>query len=743
MSSLAGNDFRMSTKTHVNLQRSTGGASSRVSVTLRGTARLLRSQLWLWPLLAAAFLAIVGWWVQYRIESTMQRQSESHLQALLAVDVDALQTWLRIAEKDAAEASHVREIRTGAAQLVEVLKTSLESKSTSLDRDLLNDPYYERVQQAISARIAELGYDDYVLASSDGRLLVTGDNQLVGYEVKGDRREFFDRVLKDGPLVSRPTASIRPVIDSNTGEIRMGSPVMFAAAPVSSNEDQPVAILALRMRPEGEFSRILTAARFGNSGETYAFNEQGLFLSQSRFDPELKRLGLLDDKPEVTSILTLELRDPGVNLFAGQRARIARSEMPLTGTAQQAIRGTTDVDVRGYRDYRGVPSIAAWTWLPRYNFGVATKVDYDEAFAPLFSVRRFIWFLLGLLGLGAVAIYLFMVLLHRQQRELQKAALSARKLGQYSLEEKIGSGGMGTVYRARHRFLRRPTAVKLLDPEKVTEVAIGRFEREVQLTSQLTHPNTIAIYDYGHTDEGLFYYVMELLEGMNLDDLVRDYGAQPEGRVASILNQACGSLAEAHAAGLVHRDIKPANIYLTTRGGVQDYVKVLDFGLAKDVSGAAAANVTAAPSLTGTPLYLAPETIQNPEISNSRSDVYALGAVAYYLLTGTTVFRGNSIIDILSAHVKQAPEPLSQRLGRPVDVALEALVMRCLAKDPQERPADAHALLEELAACEIRPWSWMESRAWWRKREASRVAVTETAQMPTKSNLDQTIAYNQ
>lgn len=732
----------MGTKTHVNLQRTTGGATSRVSITLRGAARLLKSQIWLWPLLAAAFLAVVGWWVQSTVERTMQRQSEAHLQALLAVDVDALQTWLKIAEKDATEVSHVREIRTGAGQLVDVLKASLEKKTTSLDRDLLNDPYYERVQQTISARIAELGYDDYILASTDGRLLVTGDNQLVGFEVKGDRREFFDRVLKEGPLVSRPTPSLRPVVDSNSGEVRMGSPVMFAGAPVLSNDDQPIAVVGLRMRPEGEFSRILTAARFGNSGETYAFNEKGLFMSQSRFDPELKRLGLLDDKPEVTSILNLELRDPGVDLMKGQRPKLSRSEMPLTGMAQQAISGTTGVDINGYRDYRGVPSIAAWTWLPRYKLGVATKVDYDEAFAPLFSVRRFIWMLLGLLGLGAGAIYLFMILLHRQQRELQKAALTAMQLGQYTLEDKIGAGGMGTVYRARHRFLRRPTAVKLLDPEKMSEVAIGRFEREVQLTSQLTHPNTIAIYDYGHTDEGLFYYVMELLEGMNLDELVRDYGAQPAGRVAAILQQTCGSLAEAHAGGLVHRDIKPANIYLTTRGGVQDYVKVLDFGLAKDVSGAAAANVTAAPSLTGTPLYLAPETIQNPEISTPRSDVYALGAVAYYLLTGTTVFRGSSIIDILSAHVKQTPEPLSQRLGKEIDAGLERLVLRCLAKDPQDRPADAHALLDELAACEIRSWSWADSKAWWRKRDASHVAVTETAQMPTKSDLDKTIAYN-
>jgi hypothetical protein len=188
-------------------------------------------------------------------------------------------------------------------------------------------------------------------------------------------------------------------------------------------------VLALRMRPEGEFSRILTAARFGNSGETYAFNEKGVLLSQSRFDPELKRLGLLEDKPEITSILNLEMRDPGVDLTTGARPKLSRSEMPLTKTAEQAISGSSGVDMLGARDYRGVPSVVAWTWLPRYNFGVATKVEYNEVFAPLFTVRRFIWLLLGLLALGAVAIYLFMILLQRQQRELQKAALSAKQLG--------------------------------------------------------------------------------------------------------------------------------------------------------------------------------------------------------------------------------------------------------------------------------------------------------------------------
>jgi eukaryotic-like serine/threonine-protein kinase len=192
---------------------------------------------------------------------------------------------------------------------------------------------------------------------------------------------------------------------------------------------------------------------------------------------------------------------------------------------------------------------------------------------------------------------------------------------------------------------------------------------------------------------------------------------------------------------MIHRDVKPANIYLTVRGGVYDYVKVLDFGLAKDVSGAAAANVTAGPSLTGTPLYLAPETIQNPEVATTRSDVYALGAVAYFLLTGTTVFRGQSIIDILSAHVKQPPETPSERLQRPVEPSLERLIMRCLSKDPNQRPADAQALLDELAAGGVPAWSWADARDWWQNRDSQRAAVSETIDITTKTGrIDQTMA---
>ena len=304
---------------------------------------------------------------------------------------------------------------------------------------------------------------------------------------------------------------------------------------------------------------------------------------------------------------------------------------------------------------------------------------------------------------------------------LRTEAARVRRLGQYTLERRIGAGGMGVVYRARHAMLRRPTAIKLLPPDRAGELNLVRFEREVQLTAQLSHPNTVAIYDYGRTPDGVFYYAMEYLDGINLEDLVRLHGAQPAGRVVAILVQVCGALAEAHERGLVHRDIKPANIILTERGGEPDVAKVVDFGLVKprgvddSLSGLSATTV-----LTGTPLYMSPEAMLSPASSDPRSDLYALGAVAYYLLSGHPVFSAATVSEVIGHHLQTEPLPLSQRLGRPIPADLEALVARCLGKRPDERPASARVLREELRRCRLaQAWTSEDAAAWWQRFRAA------------------------
>ncbi len=302
---------------------------------------------------------------------------------------------------------------------------------------------------------------------------------------------------------------------------------------------------------------------------------------------------------------------------------------------------------------------------------------------------------------------------------LQQQVRRAQVLGQYELEEQIGEGAMGIVYRARHAFLPRPTAIKLLRPEMVSRRLVERFRREVYAVARLQHPSTVAIYDTGRTPDGTLYYAMELLDGVELRDIVLDHGPLPPARVIHILRQACGSLSEAHEAHLVHRDVKPGNIMICRHGGMHDVVKLLDFGLVKDrdqTRGTDEPQLTSAHSVIGTPAYMAPEAITDPLQVDARADLYALGAVAYFMLTGANMFDVHTRDEALRLQLTEMPPPPSARLGHPLPADLEGLVMRCLAKDRDARPGSARDLEEALERCQdATRWTQREARAWWRQ----------------------------
>ena len=332
-----------------------------------------------------------------------------------------------------------------------------------------------------------------------------------------------------------------------------------------------------------------------------------------------------------------------------------------------------------------------------------------EQFEELLSWRNVSTEVLVVLVGAILAIYGSSVL-----NSLRGEVHAARKYGQYQLVDKIGGGGMGDVFLAEHALMKRPCALKTIRTEAAGDpTAMARFQREVHTTAGLTHPNTIEIYDYGHAEDGTFYYVMEYLPGLSIAELIATHGPAPPSRVIYLLRQICSALAEAHAAGLIHRDLKPGNVIVSERGGMCDFVKVLDFGLVKLTGGPDAAHLTGDQVVSGTPLYMSPEQAMGDRGLDGRSDLYAVGAIAYFMLTGRPPFEGESPVAVMVAHASQEVVPPSENTsGIPAD--LESIVVRCLAKKPDDRYADVLALRDALDRCTAaQEWDVRQAAAWW------------------------------
>jgi len=327
------------------------------------------------------------------------------------------------------------------------------------------------------------------------------------------------------------------------------------------------------------------------------------------------------------------------------------------------------------------------------------------------------------LAVAAVAAVFGTHLIHTLRRE----AFEARQLGQYRLIAPLGQGGMGEVFLAEHRMLKRPCAVKLIRTEQAGDPhVLARFEREVQMTARLSHWNTIEIFDYGRTDDGTFFYVMEYLPGLSLDELVERHGPMPAERVIHLLRQACQALREAHGIGLIHRDIKPGNLFAAQRGGQFDVAKILDFGLVKPIADTTESRLTRDGVISGTPLFMSPEQARGHDDIDARSDIYSLGAVAYALLTGRPPFAGKNPLDVVIAHIHDDLVPPS-KYQRNVPADLEQVIFRCLAKRPDDRFPDVESLEQALSECAAAD-QWTQSYAahWWRTHVPATSAPTNS-----------------
>lgn len=713
--------------------------------------------IWVLPLFIAGLVALFGWWGNHELRLTVQRQLQAQLTSTLNANVTSLEIWTTNQTRLATALASEPEVRARALRLLD--RSESETGRAESYSNLLDS---EQLFRFLRPRLNQLGYETAQLVNTDFKIITSSMRPRPGLPLQvseAHTNKFAELFTSGEPVIITPfkpelliqrranggffgprgtNALRRPnpngPLQANAARARRGNiSLMQVAAPIA--EDGTVrGALALIINPDQEFTRILSVARSGESGETYAFDQTGLLISRSRFDDQLKQFGLLD-KTNTSSALNLRLRDPGGDLTKGYKPAATNSAAEsLTKFVGEALDGNDGVAVTPSRDYRGVPVIGAWRWLPRLGIGVVTQVDADEAYRPL-RVLQFIFVALFLmLVLCAVVLFAFSYANVAWRRRLSEAELKLKQLGQYTLGEKIGEGGMGVVYRARHALMRRDTAVKLLLPERADAAAVERFEREVCLTCQLTHPNTIQVYDYGRTPDGIFYYAMELLAGLNLHELVHRFGPQPEGRVISILTQVCESLAEAHARGLVHRDIKPSNIFLCDRGGVLDWVKVLDFGLVREFR-KFSNGADEEQEFAGTPSFMPPEALKNSAANDPRSDLYAVGAIGYFLLTGKSVFEDEDILKLQEGQSTSGPIPPSQRTKNRISAELEVVILRCLEHEPANRPQSALELRDLFLANPHASDYTPEARAAWWAEFHRQEQITVAAEAVTPSPL--------
>ncbi len=672
--------------------------------------------------LLMALLIGFGIWAYAGIRDSLAEARVTTLEALLGTVVKGLDVWVGEHMTDASRVARDPDVVARATRLAGERRDAAVGVGRCTEEA-------EQLGQRVLSTLSTNDVVAFRIVDRTGLVLSSKDPLRCGQRLRlPPFRQRLDLAFDGTPQFVRPYPETDLSVRGADGAAR---PVAWFIVPIRGGNGAPVAALAMGVETDRELDTIFSTARPGDTAEVYAFGEDGLMLTSSRFSEELLTAGVLSPSTTGGGAFQVHVRDPGGELARGHRPSREQAARPFTQAAALAIaaRGkTTNVERHGvvvepYRDYRGAEVIGAWRWLPAYDVGVISEVSAAEAFTPLRYLSISFAVVGGLIGLSLVAAFMSAFLLHRLSRQFGRA----QRLGAYTLERQLSEGGMATIWLARHALLKRPTAIKILKKHVATDEFVHRFEREVQLASQLLHPNTVEIYDFGRTGEGQPYYVMEYLDGVTLAELVEYSGRIPPGRAIHIMRQVAAALREAHMHGIIHRDVKPENVMLCRRGE-DDVVKLLDFGLVKNLERAETRDITKQLKIVGTPRYMAPERLSNPSDVDARSDIYALGAVAYFLLTGRPIFDGDDSLAI-SNQVLHTPAPRVSASGVQVPDGLDALVASCLEKDRLRRPQTAQALVDALDRLASRlAWTQRDAAAWWSEyRQRARPATIAAA----------------
>ncbi|TWU04899.1 serine/threonine protein kinase [Stieleria varia] len=654
---------------------------------------------WLW---FAALLptALVGWWTYHQVNESLQNAIGNELNGVansVSISVDQF-----LSDKAKLTESWARQpvIRQSVMELLEIAKQP--DANAKLKTAEQNDLILHQLQELSGRENVK-----FVVWAPAGKILASWlpDRADVGGSIAPSGAANLNRAMRGETVLFGPEI----LRDESNGFVPETSvPVMAEIVPVRDDDNEVVAVMLVRgFGMFADFDRLFRQAAEAGGLDVYAVSRDGTMITNSPQASVLAAQGVLAAK-ESEIAAQLRVSDPGVELTRGS-SKGNRMAQALTYAAAGASSGQENLQLSPYRNYAGIPVVGAWRWQPRWQIGMVIERSAKSAFSTARIVR------FGFLMLGALLSVTAFIAATQIAKRTALAQAATHPLNRYELLSELGSGGMGVVYKARHKQLGRDAALKVLRSDRQNRDDRLRFDREAKLAASLSNPHTVTIYDYGRSDEDEAFCVMEFLTGITLYDVVSRSGHQYFGRVLFILRQICDSLGEAHALELVHRDIKPQNVMLSFDPSVGDWAVVFDFGLAKPLTPDAGSYQTAETIWAGTPMYMAPERYREPNKIDPRSDIYSVGCIAYYLLSGRPPFIECDPESLFALVLTEQPISIATHRDESVPDDINEMVAKCMAKSVDDR----FSSIDELAARldELRQqysWTVHEAAGWWR-----------------------------
>lgn len=659
-----------------------------------------RTSGWIW-LAALLPTALIGWWTYRQVESTIELSVRNELKGIADSVALASDRYLRDKGELVESWSRQPGIQKAILELVDLAD---------------GDPVIEKLRSA--RQIGEIHDQLKQLSGSEEvKFVVWNDSFKTIASWRADRADVGLGVHPSGAsnlarVMTGETVLFGPERLVNLAEgfvPETDQPVMAIIVPIQQDDGRIVAALSVRgIEMFDEFSRMFVDVALAGELDAYSVNRDGQMMTYSPVAVSLATQTRLEI-PAAEIAAQLRVADPGVELTPENVNNFQRAICPLTISAAGATNGLSDVRIEKYNNYAGQSVVGAWRWNDFWNLGIIIEKDAERAYAPV-KIVRFGFVLLGiLLSVTAFAAAA------KIARTATAERAAVHPLSRYELLGELGSGGMGVVYRAKHRQLGRETALKLLRSDRHNKEDGLRFDREARLAASLSNPHSVMIYDYGRSEEGEAYCVMEFLRGLTLQEVVARSGHQPIGRVLTIISQICDALAEAHSMNLQHRDIKPQNVMLSLDASVGDWAVVFDYGLAKPLEPESGVYQTSETVWAGTPMYMAPERFREPAVMDPRSDIYSVGCVIYYLLAGRPPFIECDPESLFALIISEQPISIAIHRGEELPNEITELVNRCMAKSAVDRFENITELSQAIDQLRVRyRWTIDEARIWWK-----------------------------